>query len=153
MDSTGLLVSIFIPVLICTFLATLRISFMGLDKMPKRKPIRLLTHDYWCLSLLLFIPWLVGEFARGETSAFPWTQFMKVYLSDGLWGGLIAFMMVLMVDIWLFWTPGFLYVICREQPLSMNIRKLVIVINILVGLLLITPHNPIYSAFDWIVNK
>jgi hypothetical protein len=132
-------------VLICTFLASLRIALVGLGHPPDRRALGFLTNDYWCLSLFIFLPWHAGSFARGETSPLPWVAYVESAARHGTADGLFAAVTVLIVEMWLLWIPAHSYI--RNRP-GLDQRTIILVrcLNLAIGLLLLTPQTSMRSG-------
>lgn len=138
---------LFAVVIVCTFLASIRIAVVGLGHLPKNQWIAFITHDNWAFTLLIFIPWFAGSFARHEDSALPWVAFSKATARHGIVDGLSALLLVLIVDLWLLWIPAHSYI--RNRPeLDRRTIYLARCLNLAVGLLLLTPQNPIYKLLE-----
>jgi hypothetical protein len=127
----------------CTLLATLRIAVVGLGHMPANPVARVVSHDYWAAMLIMLLPWLVGGFARREISALPWVEFTNAHATHGIVDGILSVAMVLVVDLWLLWVPAHSYVTNRPD-LDKRTATMARGLNLAVGLLLLTPHNPLY---------
>ena len=89
----------------------------------------------------------LGEFARREASVLPWVAFMGSYRRHGLEDGIVSALMVTTVELWILYIPAKLYVEHRPEldPTAATMARW---LNLAVGLLLLTPGNPIY----WIVS-
>jgi hypothetical protein len=92
-----------------TFLATIRLSFEGILSFPDNKIVNLISSRYWCLFLLIIFFGLVGDFGRNEMSPLPWVAFTKVFFETGIHGAILTLILVVIVDLWLFWTPSQIY--------------------------------------------
>jgi hypothetical protein len=140
---------IFVPVIICTFLSTLRICFAGLGNLPVDFTVRVISHDRWNVMLLVLLPWHLGSFARREISPIPWEAFATAMTRHGISDGIFSMMIVAIVDLWLFWIPA--YSIKRGIPdITRGVLILIFAFNIILGLLLVTPENPIYKLIGLI---
>ena len=62
--------------------------------------------------------------------------------------GLLGAWLVLVVDLWLLWIPAHLYATKEPTPDRVAAR-MARVINLLAGLLLMTPDNPIYHLLSF----
>lgn len=134
---------------------------------------------------MILLPGSVGEFARNGISPLPWVEFTNNYSTHGLSTAFLALIGIVIVDLWLFWTPSQMYKTSleKEQPVSLwsyinkdnasakdlqedidlleyihfenikqtNKKKIIFarIINLLAGLLLITPNNPVYSLLSY----
>ena len=124
--------------------------------MPAIRSIRLASHDFWILSLIVFLPWHLGAFARQEISPIPWIAFSEAYARHGLIDGIFSLVIVVVIDMWLLFIPAHSYIVNRPD---LDGRTVVIarLLNLATGLLLMTPGNPLYSilgsgsttASDW----
>lgn len=89
----------------------------------------------------------MGEFARRELSPLPWVAFANALTRHGLGDALFQLMSVLLFELWALWIPGHLYV--RSRP-TLDKRTVLLArsLNLAVGLLLLTPGNPIYGLIE-----
>jgi len=134
-------------VTLCTLAATMKFALVGWVKFPENPILQIVSNENWLFSLFLFVPWLVGNFSRGETSPLPWVAFLNEYSRHGASSAVLTAMMVVIVNIWLFWAPAQIYNDKHfEKPLKQ--RWLVRAINLLVGLLLVTAGNPVYRFLE-----
>ena len=84
-----------------------------------------------------------GELARGEISPLPWEAFSISYRRHGIVDGLASFFLMVTFLLWALLIPGHL----KASSIKLATGKrpsYLYVINILIGLLLVTPGNPIY---------
>ena len=130
-----------------TFLATIRLSLQGLVKFPGRRIVRGLSHEGWCIFIIMVIPWHISAFARGEISPLPWQVFSDISGIHGAAEGYLALLIVCIVDMWLLWTPAQMYAY-RIHPSDKHTVKFVRIINGLAGLLLFTPDNPFFKLLQ-----
>jgi hypothetical protein len=128
----------------CTFLASVRIAVVGLNHVPTNSFWAFLTHDRWALTLFVFLPWYMGGLARREISALPWAEFSNALTRHGFIDALAALLIVITVELWFLWIPAHSYVLNRPQ-LDRRTAILARCLNLTVGLLLLTPQNPIYT--------
>lgn len=129
----------------CCFLTTLKISVIG-DKGFKGKNY-IVTSPYWLVTLIVWVPMMIGAFARRESTAIPWTEFGDEFEKHGLWNGILSLLIVLTVDLWLFWTPSHIYLTSKPETERKN-SIFVRLFNITFGLLVTTPWNPLYKILD-----
>ncbi|ODS30054.1 MAG: hypothetical protein SCARUB_04840 [Candidatus Scalindua rubra] len=132
----------------------------------------------------------MGEFGRNESSPLPWVAFVDSYSRHGISDAFLALIGVVIVDLWLFWTPSQIYktsilelnhdkfysyinkdsikrereeieemvdvfdIVHQNQIRESNKRKIIFVrvINAFVGLLLVTPNNPVYRLIEYFVK-
>jgi hypothetical protein len=135
--------------ILCTLATTIRLSLPMRFRPPSSdgkffKMIIIITHPGWCFALLLFMPWFLGEFARGETSPLPWVAFMDESYRHGFFSGLFTFLVVVLVDLWLFWTTANVWIYTRDN-IDKEKARMARIINISVGLVFVTIGNPIYQ--------
>jgi len=131
----------------CTLLATLRVAVVGLGHLPKGPVARFVSHDGWSWALVALVPWLLGSFARREDSPLPWVAFSAAAGRHGVVDGLLALGFVLIVDLWALWIPAHSYV-CNHPDLDRRVATMARLLNVAVGLLLLTPGNPVYRLLD-----
>ncbi len=92
---------------------------------------------------LFFVPFAVGLLGGGQTSPFPWDAFSATSRRHGFWSATFDALLVFTADLWLFVIPGHLW--ARALAAKQGPRPLYpYIINILLGLLLTMPGNPIY---------
>lgn len=94
---------------------------------------------------IVFIMFVIttGQLARGETSPIPWEAFSQEYRRHGLVDGLFVFFMMISYLLWALLIPGHLK--ASSEKLINGKRPIYpYIINLLVGLLLVTPGNPLY---------
>jgi hypothetical protein len=132
---------------VCAFLASMRIAVVGLNHLPSSPWLSFITHDRWAASLFILLPSFVGSFARREVSSLPWAAFSKAAARHGPVDGLITALLVLSVELWLLWIPAHSYVI-NHPDLDRRARILARCLNLAVGLLLLTPQNPVYKLIE-----
>jgi hypothetical protein len=126
-----------------TLLVTLRLVVLG-DRYPKNRFVEMATRNEWCLSLIFFVPITIGRFAREELSPLPWRAYSEAAARHGWTDGLFSLSLVLMIDLWLLWIPADLYV--RKRPtIDRRIKILARSLNLAIGLLLMSPRNPLYA--------
>ena len=134
--------------LLCTFFTTVRLSLEGILSFSNHNVVKFISHKYWCFSLIIFIPPCLGGFGHGETSPLPWKAFFEPFMRGG---GLLSMLTVCMVDLWLLWTPAQIYV--NKLPESQKEKaKFIRIINVLAGLLLMTPGSPVHQLLEWLAN-
>ena len=133
--------------LACTLMTSIRVAVVGFQHLPARPIWRVITHDYWAASLFVILPGIVGDFARRDISPLPWTAFAVSARRHGVLDGIYAITLVLIAELWLLWIPAQSYIQNRpalDQRTVFLLRSL----NLAVGLLLLTPWNPVYSFLD-----
>lgn len=107
-----------------------------------------ISRDKWTIAVFFIGLMCAGQFGRGEISPFPWYAFCQQYARHGFWDGTVTFLSVLIVDVWLLWIPAQAFVM-GNPDLDNRTIWLAYLLNLAVGLLLLTPHNPVYSLVDW----
>ena len=131
-------------VVACTLLSTLRVAIVGLGHMPNNPVARAISHDGWNATLFILIPWFVGSFARREVSPLPWVAFSVARARHGVGDGIFELAIVVLVDLWLLWIPAHSYSTNRPG-IDKRIVVMARLLNVAIGLLLVTPDNPIYK--------
>jgi hypothetical protein len=90
-------------------------------------------------------------FARDESSPFPWDAFCKDLPRNGFIDATTTVFIVITADLWLFLVPGHLW----ARSVATRHGKWPVypyIINILVGLLLCTPSNPIAFVLNHVFS-
>jgi hypothetical protein len=82
---------------------TLRLSLTG--KIQPAKPNFLFTHK-WLYPLGVLGPFTIGAYYKGALSPWPLSAYDKMTAIGGHWAGAAAFVLVLTVDIWMFWAAA-----------------------------------------------
>ncbi len=129
---------------LCCFLTTLKFSFFGRNYTSKYQFINILTNPYWLIMIIIFIPVELGQFARGEASFIPWEEATREYYRFGIHSASLSFLMISIVDLWLFWTISHVYIesLANEKKVNTIYIRL---LNIAIGIILTTQLNPIYK--------
>jgi len=96
------------------------------------------------ISLVGVIPWQLGALARGETSALPWPVWHEQFVRHGLADASFALSVNLLFLMWAFLLPGHLYAGSVAKKAGRHPRW-PYVMNVIFGLLVCTPSNPIYG--------
>jgi hypothetical protein len=140
----GLWIAFLLIVLVCTFAASVRIAFVGLGHLPANRWVKFVTHDGWTASLFFLLPMNLGSIARREVSPLPWTAFSNAAARHGIMDGVFELVCVLIVEFWVLGLPAQSYILNRP---GLDRRTLILVrcLNLAVGLLLLTPYNPVYE--------
>ena len=131
-------------VVVCTLCASLRTAVVGLGHPPINRAARFLSRDAWGFALVILLPMYLGEFARREVSPVPWIAFASASARHGVLDAIFTGAMVLLIDLWLLWIPAHSFIINRpgvDRRTAMLSRLL----NLVLGLLLMTPDNPLYG--------
>lgn len=97
--------------------------------------------------LIAIIPMYAGMFARSEVSPVPWLAFQQSLHRHGIGDAFLQLFSVLTADLWLFWTFGQVW-INDHADLDTLTKRMARLINLLGGLVLVTPYNPIYKLID-----
>jgi len=131
--------------------ATIRFAFYRILPPPTGAVMKFFTGLGWAFLAIMFSVATIGSFARGKSFAAPWAEFSFRLSLHGLEDACAGAWVVTLADIW--WFFGFSQLILWSQetgpnPRTIEIqalrRRLYLVINILVGLLVTTEGNPIY---------
>lgn len=114
-----------------TLLATLRLSVPRTASAKPGMVLRLLTHPGWLLPLIFLMAIAIGLMMRGSLS--PWPPIAAARFSKhGPWAGVFGFLLALVVDLWLLWTPA--TVVARfASPEKQHALRRLPVFNFLVG--------------------
>jgi len=118
--------------LMLSLFATLRLTLPRLFQRWDNAALRLLSHTVWLLPLLLFVYLAVGMYLMGKLSPWPPAAYAAYAAQLGPWAGASAFLVVLITDCWLLWTPT--QVLRRfAPPERQGAFKYFQVFNLLVG--------------------
>jgi hypothetical protein len=132
-----------------SFLATLRFSTYGYKwiSFEGNKIIRFFSHGGWLFLLLAIIPGTIGQFARRDISFIAWEAFSEEATKHGTVSGVLVLLVVITVELWLFWTPAHIYISSENREGERNLI-FIRLLNVAVGVLLLTPYNPIYRFLE-----
>jgi hypothetical protein len=112
--------------------------------------LRFITKEAWCGLVLFLLPVAIGGFARGDLSPLPWKAFSEVNHWGGLLYGVVAVVLVVIADVWLFFWASQYALWCEKDKPDQNPEVLVakqkyyLLINVVVGLLLVSKGNAAY---------
>src|SRR5258708_31122155 len=95
------------------------------------------------LMIVMSVVFVTAALGRGVFRPFPWDQFISDYRRHGFWDATFTVLMLLTFYLWAFLIPAHAYA-TRVANKTGRRPWCPYVINILVGLLLSTPHNPIF---------
>lgn len=84
-------------------LQTLRLSITGQIQPDKSN---FLTSHRWLYPLGVLGPFTIGTFYKGALSPWPPAAYDKITAAAGHWAGGAAFLLVLTIDIWMFWAAA-----------------------------------------------
>lgn len=90
---------------------------------------------------------IIGQLARAEASPLPWEAFSVVYRRHGLVDGLSTLFLMISFLLWALLIPGHLTASSIKSATGKR-PSYPYVINLLVGLLLVTPGNPFYRLLE-----
>lgn len=117
-------------------LATLRLSIPALAGRKLGAVADFLTNPAWLLPLILGMYFAIGLMLSGEAS--PWPPATRAMFENrwGVWAGITGFILVVIVDLWLVWTPS---MVARRfaGPESQHAVKALPLFNVLFGLAVI----------------
>lgn len=134
---------LFTVAILCVLSSSVRIAIVGLGHLPTNQLLRLFTHDAWNFSFVLLMPMLLGQFARQELSPIPWLAYSSSAARHGPIDGVTEAALVIGIELWLFWIPAHSFI--RLHPeLDKRTKSLARALNLTIGLLLVTPNNPVY---------
>ncbi|MDD3799715.1 MAG: hypothetical protein PHE36_11135 [Novosphingobium sp.] len=114
-------------------LATIRLSLPSLIGKPVGGVLGVLTHPVWLFPFIFGIAVAVGLMIQGNLSPWPLAARADFAAKWGMWAGVAGFLLVLLVDIWLIWTPS---MIARRfaKPESREAIKVLPLFNVVFGL-------------------
>ncbi len=109
-----------------------------------QRTLRFLCSWFW--PVLLVVPFTVIEIGGHELSAIPWQAFQVDYFKHGFTHAALLTANVLISEAWVLWIPGHLYIFyhCRADKSKAVLIRL---LNLALGLLLLTPGNPLCWLF------
>ena len=117
-------------------LATIRLSLPSLIGRRIGGIANLATHPAWLVPFIFGIAVAVGLMIEGALSPWPPAAHAAYAADFGPWAGVAAFLLVVIVDLWLVWTPSM--VARRFARLeSLEAVKALTVLNVPFGLLFI----------------
>jgi hypothetical protein len=105
--------------------------------------------------LILFIPWTVGEYSRGEISPLPWQVLFTKWDGgsiDSFAGAVFDSLRVLVVNVYVLFVPAG-YWIASHGDTSSRERYIARLINVLAGLLLLIPGSPVFALLNWLLKQ
>ena len=130
----------------CTSVGLLVLNKERYEHLCERWPVVMLVPVIGGFMLLLLLAMVGGEIAREEMRAWPVDEFVFRERLHGFWDAAFGSLMLVTFHLWAFLVPGHCY--ARYIMESKGKRPWTpYVINILVGLLLCSPCNPIYMLF------
>jgi len=86
--------------------ASLRLSTPVAAQSRWGRALDVAAHPTWLLPLILAMGVAVGLMIRGDLSPWPPEAFEQLARRGGLWAGATGFILVVVVDLWLLWTPS-----------------------------------------------
>ena len=134
-------------VILCVLASSLRLAASGdinYADPPDDKFARFVLSPLWSFMLFLLIPMTIGEFGRGETSPWPLAAFRDAEQRHGFEDATFTAISVVVVDLWLLWIPGQIYLNLHPE-LNALAKRLIRLVNLLVGLLLMSSGNLVYE--------
>jgi hypothetical protein len=135
---------------------------------PKSAFVRILTAEWWVILAIFVVAAAAGSFARSEWSVLPWSGFVLRMHSYGVLEAIDTAIVVAIADVWLFCGVAVFLErqeyqrlkregegrddnqqwLMQELAIWRAKRKYYLIINVLAGLLLTTPQNPVYRLLD-----
>lgn len=135
-------------ILVCFLLASLRMATAGLLPAPKNKLLAFATATGWAIPICFCVFLMAGDFAQQAMSPLPWVAFQEENVNHGIFSGLLAATAVIIADLWLLWIPAHLY-LDKHPDADKRTQWLVRALNATLGMLLLTPYNPIHNLIIW----
>jgi hypothetical protein len=144
---TSIIVALIMPCLLASSIRLAVTADIDYNAPPQATHWRIVLSPYWCFFLVALLPAWIGGFGRGENSALPWDAFRQEALRHGFASGLLGAAGALTAILWMLWIPAHLYVSRRHGADRENL-VFARALNVVVGLLLMTPGNPVYRILD-----
>ena len=104
----SLAASLWIVAALCSgmaLLATMRLSAPSVGQSRLGRALDLAAHPTWLLPLILMMGVALGLMIRGDLSPWP-PEAAAQWARGGAWASATGFLLVLVVDLWLLWTPS-----------------------------------------------
>lgn len=86
--------------------ASLRLSIPHARAVPAGHGAGLAAHPTWLVPVMLGMPMAVGLMMTGALSPWPPETAATFAMLGGRWAGVTGFLVALLVDLWLLWTPS-----------------------------------------------
>ena len=137
---------LFLLVLLCAGAGSINYAARGeaaFQDPPSETVLRWAIHPCWVFAAWLLLVGHIGEFARGENSPLPWVAYDWAARRHGAMEGLLSAVSVVLADLWLLVLPAQVYIVNRPDS-TLPVRRLARGLNVTLGLLLVTPGNPLY---------
>lgn len=116
--------------------------------------LRFITAYGWCSLVPFIVAAAIGGFGRGDISPLPWEAFSWGNDRDGILYGMLAVVFVVIADVWLFFGVSQWALWCEKNNPDRNPEVLAIkqkcylLINIVVGLLLVSKGNAVHRLLN-----
>jgi len=115
-------------------LASIRLSLPYSHSVRLGRIGTVLTHPAWLIPFILMMSMAIGWMMQGKLSPWPPEAAQQLAQRSGSWAGVTAFVLVLLVDLWLLWTPSMIARRYSTAELQGAMRGLS-VINVVFGAL------------------
>ncbi len=126
-----------------TLIATLVQSVPWTDRMKKNLLMFCFIHPGWLFPVIFLSAIHIGGYARTEISPIPWRSFSHELMLHDFGSACFSFATVSTVSLWCFWTGANAWFLHHPQ-MDKTKRVMAHVINLLFGLIVTQPDNPIY---------
>ncbi len=117
---------------VMAFLATLRLSSVSWAERKLTGPLLFLLNPIWLTPLIFALAWTIGLMIKGQVSPWPPAALAQGQAFGGYWAGITAFVVVIIVDLWLTWTGATIALRYSPPEKRAQIRHLPI-LSILLG--------------------
>ena len=176
MDTVWIILAIIAGIYL--FIGTVYFALDGFVRFPQKDIIERPEHMvFFFLGFMVFVIGFAGEIFRGDISPIPWTAYFDETKKHGAINGFLSLFTVILTDLWLLWIPANIWINHQKKKLEKGKRELRLIddkdlklyqkgylsalydlnqkriytariLNLVIGILLMTPYNPIYSLLE-----
>lgn len=129
----------FVVVSFFTLLTTLKLTFTSRVTIGPGKKTFILFHPYWLGALVVMVPYVIGQYLKGQLSAWPPATFLAVQAKAGFWAAALAGISTTTVDLWMFWTTATALITFTVpmatvyEPIPRSMHKYFHIVNLIAG--------------------